>query len=136
MYGGGGGGAKFGGGGPMMSADQHNAFNRNAPVFNPPGGGLGATRGDARASHERIGSGASMPPPPMTAGAHSLPPQQQQFAAGAALAGLRKTGQSSRHDAFFMPSTLRHELWERRLAAYGSGDPSSPQQQEVAAPPP
>ena len=68
----------------------------------------------------------------MTPGAHSLPPQQQQFVAGAALAGLRKTGQSSRHDAFFMPATLRHELWERRIAAYGTGDPANPQQQEVA----
>ena len=53
------------------------------------------------------------------------------FVAGAALMGLRRTGQSSRHDAFFMAETLRAELLHRRAACMHEGDPNDPRQQDV-----
>jgi len=48
------------------------------------------------------------------------------FSAGAALFSLRRTGQSARHDAFFMPETLRAELAVQRAAYLSPADPSDP----------
>ena len=45
------------------------------------------------------------------------------FVAGAALQGLRRTGQSSRHDAFFMSETMRAELHAKRAACMDMGNP-------------
>ena len=50
---------------------------------------------------------------------------------GAALAGLRRTGQSARHDAFFMPETLRAEIVTNREAGTYQGDPNDPRMVEL-----
>jgi hypothetical protein len=60
-----------------------------------------------------------------------VPTQHQQFVAGAALAGLRRTGQSARHDAFFMPETLRAEIVTNREAGTYQGDPNDPRMVEL-----
>jgi len=60
-----------------------------------------------------------------------VPTQHQQFVASAALAGLRRTGQSARHDAFFMAETLRAELLANRDACMFGGDPSDPRLAEL-----
>eukprot|EP00962_Isochrysis_galbana_P036681 scaffold12707_cov142-Isochrysis_galbana.AAC.3 len=49
----------------------------------------------------------------LTPGMHLTPTQAERFVAGAALSGLRKTGQSGRLDAFFSPHTLRQEAAQR-----------------------
>lgn len=79
-----------------------------------PGMGLGSGLGGSGES----GALASCRP----AGNHCLP-DPQQFTASAALQSLRRTGQSTRHDAFFMAETLRADIHARRAACIDTGNP-------------
>ena len=116
----GGGGMDAGMGGCSISsiATTERGFNMSAPAFTPVGvaGGGGGGVG-----------GSGLPP----LGSHYVPTQHQQFVAGAALAGLRRTGQSARHDAFFMPETLRAEIVTNREAGTYQGDPNDPRMVEL-----
>ena len=71
---------------------------------------------DAGGAGGTLGSG--LPP-----GGHYVPTEHKQFVASAALQGLRRTGQSSRHDAFFMSETMRAELHAKRAACMDMGNP-------------
>ena len=130
-----GGQASSGGGGGfrLNAAAAERGFNTNAPIF-APGGGLG---GGASAGGGGMGGGRGMGGGGATGGGASMgggggmgggmqqllaPP----FSAGAALSGLRRTGQSARHDAFFMPETLRAELAVQRTVCLSPADPSDP----------
>ena len=132
----GGGGGGFRGGGGMgdcggmggggmgdggMVGCSGSSFNMSAPAFTPVGvaGGGGSGGGGV--------GGVGLPP----LGSHYVPTQHQQFVAGAALAGLRRTGQSARHDAFFMPETLRAEIVTNREAGTYQGDPNDPRMVEL-----
>ena len=118
MGGGGMGGGGMGGGSISNIATTERGFNMSAPAFTPVGvaGGGGGGVG-----------GSGLPP----LGSHYVPTQHQQFVAGAALAGLRRTGQSARHDAFFMPETLRAEIVTNREAGTYQGDPNDPRMVEL-----
>lgn len=122
--GGGIGGGMGGVGGGVVVARQSSltsaaGINTNAPVFAPSGGsggGVRATTPGLSESLSRTGTpgvekqaSGVLPSPQMLpadqmASPLQLPSSQQlqHFVAGAALAGLRRTGQSARHDAFFM----------------------------------
>jgi len=124
-------------------------FNANAPVFDPrssarfgsgfaPPSGLSAGRSSELDAGTCYSCGATMsvptgmdeetPAPPVLSTSASLrmaaPPPLRQFTPGAALAGLARTGQSGRMDAFFSPHTLRQEAARRRAAALDTGDMS------------
>jgi len=130
-----GGGAGLGGC-SINSVAIERGFNTNAPAFTPGGGSCGGSMGSGGVSGvaglnggRDIGAGGVMggiPP-----GAHYVPTQHQQYVAGAALASLRRTGQSARHDTFFMPETLRAELAANREACLYAGDPNDPRLNET-----
>ena len=105
---------------PTMTTTER-GFNMSAPASTPVGdaGGGGGGGGSV--------GGSGLPP----LGSHYVPTQHQQFVAGAALAGLRRTGQSARHDAFFMPETLRAEIVTNREAGTYQGDPNDPRMVEL-----
>ena len=121
----GGGGGGWGGGGGRQ---QGGSWNANAPAFAP-----GTAGGDGGATvplqpDNPAGSGPSMVVRP---GQHLTPTQQSQFVAGAALAGLRRTGQSSRHDALFLPANLRADLAREAAAAAFAGHPNDTRLEEL-----
>ena len=116
------------GGGGGGGRQQGGSWNANAPAFAP-----GTAGGDGGATvplqpDNPAGSGPSMVVRP---GQHLTPTQQSQFVAGAAPAGLRRTGQSSRHDALFLPANLRADLAREAAAAAFAGHPNDTRLEEL-----
>ena len=67
-------------------------------------------------------------------GQHLTPTQQSQFVAGAALAEIRRMGQSSRHDAqLFLPANLRADLAREAAAAAFAGHPNDTPSTDISS---
>jgi hypothetical protein len=130
----GGSGLSLSGSGLSVAAPE---FNANAPVFDPRAGARRAGMGGPPPGMPggpplgMPGSGEGLPgsvamvptldedgrpstaPLALSPGMHLTPSQTERFMAGAALSGLKRTGQSGRLDAFFSPHTLRQEAAQR-----------------------